>query len=70
MFVCFGVDWRGGGNRGVLRERRVFSTSAPEPGDGSVSIVDAGARVKTSDSGCDYCLKIRTYFLEYSYHYY
>lgn len=46
MFVCFGVEARGGGSRGVLREWRVLSRSGPEPGDGSVSIVDAAAHTR------------------------
>ena len=49
MFVCFGVDARGGGSRGVLRECSVLSTPGPEPGDGSVSIVDAAHSHDTLD---------------------
>lgn len=44
ILVCFGVDVRGGGNRGVLRKCIVLSRSGPEPGDGSVSNVDAAVR--------------------------
>lgn len=57
MFVCLGVDARGGGSRGVFRDVRVLSTSGPEPGDGSVSIVDAGA-TKMSDADLYDILKL------------
>ena len=59
MLVCFGVDARGGGNRGVFRDVRVILTSGPEPEDGSVSMVDATRGRKMSEKRASLVLGAR-----------